>query len=111
MLTIEIRPKMMTRKEMMDAPKERASEAHDVYYREVAKAAGLRVPESVMRDVRKSTDPHLNDIKLDRWDRLTQGARSALSRALKERGDFYSLAGGTCAFKAAARIQLDAEKE
>lgn len=51
-----------------------------------------------------STDPHLNDIPLARWDRLP-----ALRWNLKSRGDYLTLAGKVCIYKEAAR-QLITER-
>lgn len=91
---------MITRKDYMAD----SANLHQAYYLEVALAARLMVPDWIMEDVRKSTDPNLNDIALGRWDALA-GARPnpSLVSALKARGDVYSIAGSVCAYKALAK--------
>lgn len=59
-----------------------------------------------------STDEHLNDIPLHRWDRLSGALRVVLSIP-NEYGDgkrYYSLGGGVCILKEAAR-QIIEEQE
>lgn len=81
------------------------------YYRAVNHSAGIRVTNAdFLARVRKALaegDEHLNTIPLAEWDKLAVYGRRALSRAFKEHGDFYSMAGGVCAYKQAARDAVD----
>lgn len=56
--------------------------------------------------LRKSTDEHLNDISLRDWDAISLEHKAELSNKFIQAGDFYSLAGGVCVAKAAARLIL-----
>ncbi len=59
-----------------------------------------------------SANPHFNDIQLARWDGLSEGMRHFLA-VPNEYGDgkrYYSLAGGVCILKEAAR-QLKEEND
>jgi hypothetical protein len=84
---------------------------HEQFYRSVVARAGLSlnnhpdVPK--WRDMLASGDEHLNKLGLDYWDRLALFCQSSVSRSLREHGDFYSMAGGVCAVKAAARIAVE----
>ena len=84
------------------------------YYRAVAKDSGVsfrNAPEEFLRRVQKclaERDEHLNKIRLSTWDMYALGAKSSTSPAFKRHGDFWSLAGGVCVAKQAAR---DAVKE
>ena len=49
-------------------------------------------------------DHHLNNIPLSKWDSVAFIIRPHVSHLLKDAGDFYTLAGGVCIAKAAARI-------
>ena len=51
--------------------------------------------------IQASTDPYFNDIPLDLWDRLVPGCPG--SSKFKGAGDYYTLAGGVCLLKEAAR--------
>lgn len=93
---------MITRKEYM----QNSSELHQAYYLEIALAAGLTAeifPADMVAQIKASTDKHLNDVSMARWDALALGYASAIRRASKERGDQYSLAQGVCTLKALAR--------
>jgi hypothetical protein len=78
---------------------------HAEYYGLIAKEAGIsyansqelpRIKEAI------STDENLNNIPLSWWDKRANSTVSSVSKALKNHGDFYSLAGGVCVHKAAA---------
>jgi hypothetical protein len=77
------------------------------FYQAVNATAGLVVRDKALLDrVRVALDAgdvHLNTIPLAVWDRHALCAQGALARAFKAHGDFYSLAGGVCAVKTAAR--------
>lgn len=53
-----------------------------------------------------SKDEHFNDIPLALWDALVPHAPG--SAKFKEAGDFYTLAGGVCMLKEAARQIVEA---
>lgn len=79
---------------------------HQSFYLEVAKEAGISYANS--NDLPKikealKHDENLNNIPLAFWDKRAIFTASAVGKALKARGTFYSLASGVCAHKAAAR--------
>lgn len=98
----ERKPAKITRADYME---KRAT--FEEYYRNVNAAAGLRVTNrDLIERVRAAIangDEHLNTIPLSTWDALGLRCKAAVSRALKERGDFWSIAGGVCSYKQAAR--------
>lgn len=59
-----------------------------------------------------AADEHLNNIPLQRWDMLVSYVQNnpEIRQQLKDCGDFYSLAGGVCILKEAAREVIQ-EKE
>ncbi len=91
---------MLTREEYLNGEC-----THEEYYEEIAKEAGISYdnsPELSRIKHKLSTDPHLNNIPLSIWD--TRGIRTeaAIHKALKKRGDGWSLAESVCVHKAAA---------
>jgi hypothetical protein len=53
-------------------------------------------------------DEHLNSIPLYSWDSMVYTLRSPeMIKAIKETGDFFSLAGGVCILKEAARQVIE----
>lgn len=58
--------------------------------------------------LKASTDPHLNDIPLALWDRLTP--RLPGSAGFSKAGDYYTLANGVCLAKEAARQIIEAQE-
>lgn len=61
--------------------------------------------------VRRSKDPHLNDIPLHRWDLLVRKLPRVVVDQLKANGDFLSLGTGVCILKEAARLLVEAGGE
>lgn len=57
----------------------------------------------------RSTDPHLNDIKLSKWDCLVHYIDPVAVDLLREAGDFLSLGTGVCILKHAARQIIEEE--
>ena len=54
--------------------------------------------------LKKSTDPHFNDIPLQEWDDFTIYLEmGGFQQKIREYGDLWSLAGGVCILKEAAR--------
>jgi hypothetical protein len=83
--------------------------SHDEYYRAVVRTAGLHYSDThpdvaKWREHLAAGDVHLNRLPLVYWDRLAGLAQASLARALRAHGDAWSLAGGVCAVKAAARM-------
>ena len=78
------------------------------FYGSVAKAAGVSLkgnPKLIARvkAALANGDEHLNTIPLSEWDILAAGAAPQIAASLKLHGDSYSLAGGVCVMKEAAR--------
>lgn len=94
---------MHTRKDYLDGKC-----SHDDYYGEIVEECGVVISERTMEMVRRSTDPHFNDIALQHWDQL--GETISCSRALRERGDYLTKAGAVCIVKQAAKRQLARER-
>jgi hypothetical protein len=101
---------MMTRKAYLAAYDGTGSEAnailHHAYYIQFATPAlcsavrGAFGPEELL----SSSDPHLNDLPLARWDDLARRVYPFIShQQITEAGDFYSLSFGVCLLKAIAR--------
>lgn len=94
----------MTRKDYMEG-----RVTHEQFYSSVARAAGISFAQSDLlprvRTALEAGDEHLNSIPLALWDRRAENpvTRANISRALKEHGDFFSLAGGVCTLKQAAK--------
>lgn len=93
---------MLMRKDYMA----NSSNLHAAYYEEIATAAGVRISKDLLKRCRQSTDEHFNDIGLPVWDNAAASYDSSIGRAMKARGDSWSLAGGVCTMKASARAQL-----
>jgi hypothetical protein len=83
---------------------------HDEYYLDVARSAGLgigNIPKDLVEKCRTSKDPHFNDTtRILDWDTAMISYQGQINRALKERGDFWSLAGALCVGKAIVRDAL-----
>lgn len=80
------------------------------FYRAVNATAGLVCRDKALlfkaRAALDAGDEHLNSIPLRIWDMHAACAHLAVARALKVHGDSYSLAGGVCSMKQAARDAL-----
>ena len=57
--------------------------------------------------LRASTDPHFNDIPLRKWDNCVSGLPG--SGKFRQAGDYYTVAGGVCLAKEAARQYVGSE--
>lgn len=93
---------MITRKEYMA----NSRELHHPYHAEIAKAAGVNINDPEQYREELARDRHLNTRPLLYWDRMAACHRAGISRELKLRGDFWSLASGVCTVKAAIRDAL-----
>lgn len=94
----------MNRKEYMEQSGS-SFEVHRTYYAQMVTPAVLRIvrESSVMDRVRASADINLNSIPLWRWDIVASFVRAHVEPKLRELGDCWSLAGGVCIVKEAAR--------
>ena len=57
--------------------------------------------------LKQSTHPHLSDIPLNEWDRLT--ATLPGSNGFSKAGDYYTKANGVCLAKEAARQYIESQ--
>lgn len=62
-------------------------------------------------ELKASTDEHMNDIALNRWDAVLQVFPRHISEAMREAGDYPTQAGAVCIAKQAAREILAANQE
>jgi hypothetical protein len=104
---------MMTREEYISsasASREEARAAHRRYY---GQFVNRRTIDYVVRVIGSdallaSTDPHFNDIPLDKWDRIALSL--PLAASLRDAGDYMTLAGGVCIAKEAARQYVESQQ-
>ncbi len=94
-----------------------STKLHQAYYAEVAEALGIRFrkDDPLLDRVRKALadgDEPLNTIPLGQWDAMALGYRfrPETRKALRERGEGWSLGTGVCAYKAAARAAAQKEQ-
>jgi len=93
---------MMSRKDYLD----RKCTHREYYSQFVTDEIKGIVEHSIGIDALKaSTDKHLNDIRLSKWDRLFMP--SGTNAKLKEAGDYLTPAGKVCILKEAARQLLE----
>lgn len=105
---------MLTRKEHMareyvdDAT---AMARHREYYSQFVtpKVKQLVLRRIGRKELLRSTDPHLNDIRLALWDRLVCQIDGVAVTLLREAGDSLSLGTGVCMLKEAARQIIEEE--
>lgn len=78
--------------------------SHREYYGQFVNASVLAIVAShVGKDaILKSSDEHLNDIPLKRWDAVFHACPAWIAAAMREAGDFPTLAGMVCIAKEAA---------
>lgn len=78
---------------------------HREYYAQFVTPGILHRVKAVLGEkIRKSRDPHFNDISLNQWDELGLSfANIELRKKLKERGDFLTQAGMVCILKEAGK--------
>jgi len=101
---------LMTRSEYMEASREDGHAAHRAYFGQfVTESTISRVVAAIGADtLRASTDPHMNDIPLSRWDRLVPQLPG--SAGFRKAGDYYTTSHGVCLAKEAARQWLDRQQ-
>ncbi len=80
---------------------------HREYYGQFVNAGTkARVLSGIgLEALKKSTDPHFNDIPLHKWDRLVPKCPG--SAGFAKAGDYYTLADGVSLLKEAARQILE----
>jgi hypothetical protein len=85
------------------------SELHQDYYLQFATPRIKRMVAPLTDRIQASTDPHLNDIRLVIWDRISTLAHQELCEVnFKINGNrSASLSDGVCAAKAYARTLVD----
>lgn len=80
---------------------------HDEYYGQFVTSAVTNVVKTLIGEsaIKASTDQHLNDIPLNRWDNLHEQIGSICGKKLKEanESDGWSLSDTVCIAKACAR--------
>lgn len=90
-----------------DNGKDRRLSLHRAYHAQFVTSAhvGELVRSGMIERIRKSRDPHFNDIPLSDWDSLAMSfpiPQVTLAK-MRECGDYPTLAGAVCILKEAAR--------
>lgn len=85
--------------------------AHRAYYAQFVTPAVVALVVECIGGGRlmRSTDVHLNDIRLQKWDALDFFVRRLCEKSVKEAGDFWSLSQTVCIAKEAARQWIEAQ--
>jgi hypothetical protein len=98
---------MFTRQEYL---KSKDPNAHRTYYGQFVNPNTIaRVVNAIGKErLLKSTNPHFNDIPLAKWDLLVPALPG--SGGFTKAGDFYTLRGGVCLAKEAARQFVESIK-
>lgn len=78
---------------------------HDEYYGQFVTKGIIQYIGTSIGDerIKKSTDPHFNDIPLGEWDRLHGTMIYLCGKQLKESGGFNALCDTVCVAKRAAK--------
>ena len=78
--------------------------SHREYYSQFVGESIIKLVENGIgiKTILASTDPHLNDIPLKKWDVLAEHFKY-MHLKLKEAGDYLTLAGSVCILKEAAK--------
>lgn len=106
---------MMTRTEYMNThaglDRVKSAALHRAYYAQFVNAAtiGSVVSHIGRALLLQSKDPHLNDIPLDKWDRV--GAYMPMDVTFRSVGDYATKAGLVCVAKEAARQWIESQSE
>lgn len=80
--------------------------SHREYYGQFVTPRVLAVVKRQIgtKAINNSTDPHLNDIPLSKWDAVFFGGfHNDMAKIMRDLGDFPTLAGGVCIAKEAAK--------
>lgn len=88
-----------------------ATAAHRRYFGQFVTSGTKRRVLSAIWEARllAARDPHLNDIPLGMWDRLTPQLPG--STGFAKAGDYYTMANGVCLAKEAARQIIEAQPQ
>lgn len=99
-----------TRDQYLNDSRTDGTAAHRRYFGQFVTPATIQtVIRSLGHDrLMASSDPHLNDIPLSWWDRMTPALPG--SAGFKKAGDYYTLANGVCLAKEAARQYIEKQK-
>lgn len=100
-----------TRAEYMKDSQTEGTAAHRRYFGQfVTPGTKARVLQFIGMDrLLASKDPHLNDIPLPLWDKLTPALPG--SGGFSKAGDYYTLANGVCLAKEAARQIIEGNQK
>jgi len=94
---------MKTRKQYMDK-----EITHEEYYRQFVTHPMV---DTISREFStaqlKAAGEHLNGIALQTWDRIAHRYEPFIRSKMKEAGDCWSMAGGVCVVKQAARMTME----
>lgn len=102
-MTTQVTPEIYTRQQYMQDSQVNGTAAHRKYFGQFVNSGTIaRVVNAIGKDkILNSTDPHMNDIPLVLWDRLTPQLPG--SAGFAKAGDYYTLSNGVCLAKEAAR--------
>lgn len=95
---------MITRQDYLNSDCQKT--AHRAYYAQFVTQNTLDLVERTFSKacLKKSEDPHFNDISLRRWDAKAYYAiTKPIEKKLRELGDYPTLAGAVCILKEAAQ--------
>jgi hypothetical protein len=100
-----------TQPDLSPESKAKAMLVHRRYYGQFVTAETISRVLDVVGEarLRASTDPHMNDIPLHLWEWATAWGLPGSDR-FKEAGDYYTLSGGVCLAKEAARQWLEQQE-
>lgn len=86
--------------------------SHEQYFRQfVTPFVKALVQDAIgLEAINASTDKHLNDIPLQRWDRLHPGISEITKALRKHAGECNSISTSVCIAKQAARMLQEDEK-
>ena len=92
--------KTLKRKDYLDG-----KVSHEDYYGQFVNDNVKRIVLSYIKleDIKNSTDEHMNDIPLCKWDQIKFN-NCGITKKMEEAGDYLTLAGIVCIAKYAARM-------
>lgn len=95
----------MTRNEYLQQSHDNGESAHRAYFGQFVNTWLINfVVSRIGADrIKKSTNPHFNDIPLKEWDNLTHSLPQFMQCSFKSKGDYATLAGLVCVAKEAAK--------
>lgn len=101
-MTTQAIPEIYTRQQYMQDSQVNGTAAHRKYFGQFVNPSTIaRVVNAIGKDrILASTNPHMNDIPLASWDRITPQLPG--SGGFAKAGDYYTLSNGVCLAKEAA---------